>query len=47
MFLAYGVKVTYLRRIAFGSFQLPADLPVGHYRPFNQAEKVILKDYLD
>ena len=31
MFLAYGVKVLYLKRIRFGTFEL-GDLPVGQYR---------------
>ncbi|WP_394404904.1 pseudouridine synthase [Streptococcus sp. 20-1249] len=44
MFLAYGVKVTYLRRIRFGEFHL-GDLPVGAYRPLNTEELQILKRY--
>ncbi|SDW17133.1 pseudouridine synthase [Streptococcus equinus] len=46
MFLAYGVKVTYLKRLSFGQFHL-GDLPVGHYRELTSEEKEILKDYLD
>lgn len=46
MFLAYGVKVTYLRRISFGLFEL-GDLPVGSYRKPTVAEKELLKRYLD
>ncbi|MGT2949838.1 16S rRNA pseudouridine(516) synthase [Streptococcus cuniculi] len=47
MFLAYGVKVTYLKRIAFGDFVLEDDLPVGSYRTLTSTEKKILKQYLD
>lgn len=46
MFLAYGVKVSYLKRLSFGQFHL-GDLPVGHYRELTSEEKEILKDYLD
>ncbi|MBJ7541325.1 rRNA pseudouridine synthase [Streptococcus sp. SL1232] len=46
MFLAYGVKVTYLKRLSFGQFYL-GDLPAGHYRELTSEEKEILKDYLD
>ena len=41
MFLAYGLKVVYLQRIAFGDFDL-GDLPVGHYRPLDKKELVEL-----
>ncbi|MBF0779185.1 pseudouridine synthase [Streptococcus cuniculi] len=47
MFLACGVKVTYLKRIAFGDFVLEDDLPVGSYRTLTSTEKEILKQYLD
>ncbi|MGT2715848.1 16S rRNA pseudouridine(516) synthase [Streptococcus respiraculi] len=47
MFLAYGVKVTYLKRIAFGDFVLEDDVPAGSYRTLTSAEKEILKRYLD
>ena len=46
MFLTYGVKVTYLKRISFGPFEL-GDLPVGKYRELTEGEKTSLKDYLD
>ncbi|MGT2750960.1 pseudouridine synthase [Streptococcus orisasini] len=46
MFLAYGVKVTYLRRVSFGPFDL-GDLPEGAYRELTEEEKKDLKDYLD
>ncbi len=46
MFLAYGVKVTYLKRLTFGKFQL-GDLACGDYRELTSTEKEILKDYLD
>ncbi|MGT2907821.1 pseudouridine synthase [Streptococcus dentiloxodontae] len=45
MFLAYGVKVTYLKRISFGPFKL-GDLPVGTYRELTEQEKEALKRYL-
>lgn len=44
MFLAYGVKVTYLKRISFGPFEM-GNLPVGKYRELTKEEKGILKDY--
>lgn len=46
MFLAYGVKVTYLKRVSFGPFELEENLPAGHYRPLTAAEKLYLKSYL-
>lgn len=47
MFLAYGVKVTYLKRISFGDFVLDEKLPRGSYRPLTEKEKTILKRYLN
>ncbi|MET3643601.1 pseudouridine synthase [Streptococcus gallinaceus] len=44
MFLAYGVKVTYLKRIRFGEFDL-GDLPLGHYRNLDEEELQYLKKY--
>ena len=46
MFLVYGVKVTYLKRMTFGEFEL-GDLPTGNYRELTINEKEILKNYLD
>ena len=46
MFLAYGVKVTYLKRISFGEFKLDEGIAVGSYRALTEAEKVILRTYL-
>lgn len=46
MFLAYGVKVTYLKRISFGAFKLDEGIAVGSYRALTEAEKVILRTYL-
>ena len=46
MFLAYGVKVTYLKRLTFGEFQL-GDLPIGQYRELTFFEQESLKKYLD
>ena len=47
MFLAVGVKVTYLKRIQFGDFTLDPDLATGDYRPLNQEELGIIKKYLE
>ncbi|HEM6398839.1 TPA: 16S rRNA pseudouridine(516) synthase [Streptococcus suis] len=44
MFLAYGVKVTYLKRISFGGFEL-GDLKCGAYRSFTKEEKGYLLKY--
>ncbi|TWT12412.1 pseudouridine synthase [Streptococcus sp. sy004] len=46
MFLAYGVKVTYLKRISFGPFHLDDALPVGHYRALTRQEIEWIKTYL-
>lgn len=46
MFLAYGVKVTYLRRISFAGFEL-GDLPLGQYRTLTQTEIQHLLTYFD
>lgn len=46
MFLAYGVKVTYLKQISFGEFKLDEGMAVGSYRALTEAEKVILRTYL-
>ena len=47
MFLAYGVKVTYLKRISFGGFELEDTLPAGAYRQLLKEEIPILKKYFD
>lgn len=47
MFLAVGVKVTYLKRIQFGDFTLDPDLAKGDYRALNQEELEIIKEYLE
>lgn len=47
MFLTYGVKVIYLKRISFGQLKLDDDLGLGSYRCLNQEEKEIIKTYLD
>ena len=47
MFLAYGVKVTYLKRISFGGFDLEDTLPAGAYRQLSQEEIKVLKKYFD
>ncbi len=46
MFLAYGVKVTYLKRISFGGFEL-GDLERGSYRQLNPNEMEHLLTYFD
>lgn len=46
MFLAIGVKVTYLKRTHFGDFQLDPNLAEGDYRPLNQKELQVIKNYL-
>ena len=38
MFLAIGVKVTYLKRTHLGDFQLDPNLDEGDYRSLNQDE---------
>jgi 16S rRNA pseudouridine516 synthase len=38
MFAARGNRVVYLRRIAFGPLELPADLATGESRPLSEAE---------
>ena len=47
MFLAVGVKVTYLKRIQFGDFTLDPNLATGDYRPLNLEELAIIKKYLE
>lgn len=46
MFLAYGVKVTYLKRISFGGFEL-GDLERGSYRQLSPNEMDHLLTYFD
>ncbi|WP_105249512.1 pseudouridine synthase [Streptococcus suis] len=46
MFLAYGVKVTYLKRISFGGFEL-GDLERGAYRQLTPNELEHLFTYFD
>lgn len=46
MFLAYGLKVTLLRRVSFAGLHL-GELPVGAYRPLNVEEKKVLKAFFD
>ena len=43
MFLAYGVKVTYLKRISFGAVKLDEGIAVGSYRSLTEAEKAIMR----
>ena len=47
MFLAIGVKVTYLKRTHFGDFQLDPSLAEGDYRSLNQDELKLIKNYLE
>lgn len=44
MFLAYGVKVTYLKRISFGGFEL-GELEAGQYKEMNEIERQTLIEY--
>ncbi|HEL1697267.1 TPA: pseudouridine synthase, partial [Streptococcus suis] len=46
MFLAYGVKVTYLKRISFDGFEL-GDLERGAYRQLTPNEREHLFTYFD
>lgn len=46
MFLAYGVKVTHLKRTHFGPLEL-GSLKPGDYRPLTTSEKLALKAYMD
>ncbi len=46
MFLAYGLKVTYLKHIAFGGFEL-GDLERGAYRQLSPNEMEHLLTYFD
>ena len=47
MFLSVGVKVTSLKRVQFGDFTLDPELAEGDYRPLNQKELQIIKNYLE
>ena len=47
MFLSVGVKVISLKRIQFGPFSLDENLQEGAYRPLNQKELQIIKNYLE
>lgn len=47
MFLARGVKVTYLKRIAFADIHLENELETGEYRTLTSDEKTILKKFFD
>lgn len=47
MFLSVGVKVSSLRRTQFGDFQLDPQLEEGDYRPLNQAELEMIRQYLE
>lgn len=44
MFQAVGKEVLYLKRIQFGSLQLPQDLAVGESRPLTAEELALLKE---
>ena len=47
MFLSIGVKVTSLKRTHFGPWSLDENLQAGDYRPLNQEELKIIKNYLE
>ena len=42
MFLKYGLKVEYLKRVAIGKLCLPSDLLPGEYRELSEEEKTLL-----
>lgn len=44
MFQAVDKQVLYLKRIAFGTLQLPDDLKIGDFRPLTENELSLLKD---
>ncbi|MGT2844251.1 pseudouridine synthase [Streptococcus hongkongensis] len=46
MFLAYGLKVIYLKRISFAGLTL-GNLPRGHYRPLTETEVTEIIKFLD
>ncbi|MGT2720990.1 pseudouridine synthase [Streptococcus porcinus] len=46
MFLAYGVKVIYLKRLTFAEFSV-GNLAAGEYRTLTAHEKTIVKQYLE
>lgn len=46
MFLSYGLKVTYLRRVSFAGLSL-GNLPLGKYRPLDWNEKLKLIAFFD
>jgi len=43
MMEALSCEVTYLKRISFGPLQMDANLPLGAYRPLNEAEIAALR----
>jgi len=45
MFLSVGKKVTYLKRLTMGPIELDESIPLGSYRPLNEAELEQLKPY--
>ena len=47
MFLSVDVKVTSLKRVQFDEFPLDPELAEGQYRPLNQEELKIIKNYLE
>lgn len=47
MFLAIGVKVTYLKRISFGPIVLEDELAIGHYRHLTPEEMSKLLTFFD
>ena len=47
MFLSVGVKVTALKRVQFGDFILDPELAEGNFRPLNNEELQVIKNYLE
>ena len=46
MFLSVGVKVTALKRVQFGPWNLDDNLQEGDYRPLNSEELASIRDFL-
>lgn len=41
MFLKYGLKVEYLKRVMIGNFELPLELEPGEYRALTEEERLL------
>ena len=47
MFLSVGVKVVSPKRVQFGDFTLDPELAEGQFRPLNQEDLKIIKNYIE